>query len=190
MPTAKKETLTNWVRLYTTELYSWALIKTSDATLSEDLVQETFLAAAENMERFEGKSQPKTWLFGILKNKIADHYRKEASRPSPQNVPADELADFFDADGRWKRTAKPLAWEDSTEQVLDNPAFVHILNACLNALPALMHACLNLTYLQGKKGQEICQEMEISTTNYWQIMSRARLRLRDCLEKRWFNTNF
>lgn len=189
MPTAKKETLTNWVRLYTTELYSWALIKTSDAMLSEDLVQETFLAAAENMERFEGKSQPKTWLFGILKNKIADHYRRQATQPSTHSIPANELTNFFDAGGRWKQAAKPNAWEENPEKLLDNLAFIHILDACLRELPTLMHACLQLTYLQGKKGQEVCQEMKISTTNYWQIMSRARLRLRDCLEKRWFNTN-
>lgn len=190
MSTEKGETLTRWVRQYTKELYAWALVKTSNPTLSEDLVQETFLAAAENMERFEGKSQPKTWLFGILKNKIADYYRKGASRPSPQNVPADELADFFDAKGRWKQIAKPNPWEENPENLLDDPTFVHILDVCLNALPALMRACLHLTYLQGKKGPEICQEIEISTTYYWKIMSRARIRLRDCLEKRWFNTNF
>lgn len=190
MPSGNKDVLTQWVRLYTSELYSWALIKTSDHTLSEDLVQETFLAAAESLDRFQGNSQPKTWLFGILKNKIADHYRKRERGPSPQNMPADELANFFDAKGRWKQMARPKPWEENPENLLDDPAFVHILDVCLNALPALMRACLHLTYLQGKKGPEICQEIEISTTYYWKIMSRSRIRLRDCLEKRWFNTNF
>jgi RNA polymerase sigma factor (sigma-70 family) len=175
-PTEKKETLANWVRQYTQVLYSWALTKTSNPTLSEDLVQETFLAAAENLERFQGTSRPKTWLFGILKHKIADHYRKQASRPQTRNVPSDDLATFFDDQGRWRKNAKPQPWSNVSDNLLDNPSFQGVLATCMEKLPALMHACLQLTYIQEKKGPEICQEIGLTTTNYWKIMSRARLR--------------
>ncbi|MFA7327306.1 MAG: RNA polymerase sigma factor [Candidatus Kapaibacterium sp.] len=66
----------SWVELYSDQLYTWAFYKTSDKETAEDLVQETFLAAINSFEKFEGKSEPKTWLLSILKNKIADHFRK------------------------------------------------------------------------------------------------------------------
>jgi len=73
--------LTQWVDTYTTELYSWAIHKVSDSELSKDLIQDTFLAAAEKIEGFKGESSPKTWLFSILNHKIIDHYRKKTSKP-------------------------------------------------------------------------------------------------------------
>jgi len=182
----KKETLTHWVRQYTRELHSWAVTKTSDPVLAEDLVQETFLAAAESLDRFQGDSTPKTWLFSILKFKIADHYRKQAARPFTRQVPSDELTAFFDEQGRWNKNAVPQPWNEPSGNLLDNISFKAVMKTCLEKLPSTMYTCLHLTYFQEKKGPEICQETGLTTTNYWQIMSRARLRLRECLEKLWF----
>ncbi|MBL7111955.1 MAG: RNA polymerase subunit sigma, partial [Bacteroidales bacterium] len=56
-------TLTDWVEKYTSDLYSWALHKVSDPELASDLVQDTFLAAAEKTGSFKEESKPKTWLF-------------------------------------------------------------------------------------------------------------------------------
>lgn len=188
-PKEKKEILKEWVHRYTHELYAWALSKTSNWTLSEDLVQDTFLAAAENLDRFKGDSQPKTWLFGILKNKIADHYRKQNSRPQTHHVPSDNLSEFFDDQGRWKKNAQPYPWTNESENLLDNSSFKRILETCMGKLPEQMRICLYLTYFQGKKGPEVCQEIGLAATNYWKIMSRARLHLRDCLDKLWFRIN-
>ncbi|MFM2157347.1 MAG: hypothetical protein RL516_2096, partial [Bacteroidota bacterium] len=79
------------VALYTKDLYAWAYYKTGDKSLSEDLVQDTFLAAIKSQKNFKGDSEIKTWLFAILKNKIADYFRKATNKiPSP-NI-------FFDGD--------------------------------------------------------------------------------------------
>jgi RNA polymerase sigma factor (sigma-70 family) len=61
-----KKVLADWVAQYTEEMYKWALYKTSAIEIAEDLVQDTFLAAAEKLNTFKGDSSPKTWLFSIL----------------------------------------------------------------------------------------------------------------------------
>ena len=67
---SSKENLTNWVEKYTENLYSWAFHKVSNTELARDLVQDTFLVAAEKYDTFKGNSSPKTWLFSILNHKI------------------------------------------------------------------------------------------------------------------------
>jgi RNA polymerase sigma-70 factor (TIGR02943 family) len=181
----KKETLAQWVDSYTDDLYRWALHKTSSVELAEDLVQDTFLGAAESWRAYSGKSTSKTWLFGILKNKIADYYRKQAYNV----VSAEDINLFFDEQGTWKRGRRPVSWVKDKDHPLDNKDFVLVLHTCIHELPDLMRLCLQLTYFQNQKGREISQDLGISDTNYWQIMSRGRLRLRSCLEKNWFTTN-
>ncbi len=164
---------------YTNDLYAWAIRKTSDAALAEDLVQDTFLAAAEGWEAFERKSEPKTWLFGILRNKIAGHYRDKAGQ-AVQLLPSDDVSTLFDSKGRWLEEEKPREWWTTGEE---RSAWADLLPPCLKALPPLMAQCMELTYLQGRKGKEVYETLNISAANYWQSMSRARLKLRRCLEK-------
>ena len=70
-----KELFKDWVNDYNDQLYSWAYHKTSSKEMAEDLVQDTFLSAYKNLENFKNESNPKTWLFSILNNKIIDFYR-------------------------------------------------------------------------------------------------------------------
>lgn len=181
-----RKELTEWVRLYTKDLYAWALRKTSDRELSEDLVQETFLAAAESISNFKKESQPRTWLIGILKNKIAEHYRKSLRQNMTTSLPGDEIAAFFSSKGGWQQSTMPQPWQGEAENLTDLPAFNKVLDGCMEHLPAVMNACIRLKFLDEKKGELICQELGITTTNYWQLIHRAKLQLRDCLEKYWF----
>ena len=178
--------LTEWVRRYTKELFVWAYQKTADRQLAEDLVQETFLAAAEGRAGFRGDSQPKTWLLGILKNKIAEYYRKMLRQQIAAPLPADDLSAFFDRSGHWEKMARPMVWQDETAQLTDIPAFNQILDRCIDHLPGLMNACIRLRFLDEKKSEEICQDLGITATNYWQLIHRAKLQLRQCLEQNWF----
>ena len=70
----KIKTVENWVYQYGDALFSWSISKTKNKELSEDLVQDTFIAALKSFESFENRSQPKTWLISILNNKIIDHF--------------------------------------------------------------------------------------------------------------------
>jgi RNA polymerase sigma-70 factor (TIGR02943 family) len=184
--------LKEWVELYTSEMLSWAVYKTSDQQTAEDLVQETFLAAFQAYHTFENKSKPKTWLFGILKNKIIDHYRKSfktstSTIEQTEDEQGIQLYGFlFDTNGHWKKEKSPQEWSNSSIELLDNPEFNNVLIICLNKLPIHWHAAIKLKYMEDKDATYICKELDISTTNYWQIIHRAKLQLRSCLENYWF----
>jgi RNA polymerase sigma-70 factor (ECF subfamily) len=181
-----QENLSVWVNQYTTELYSWALHKVSNSDLAADLVQDTFLAAAEKLDSFKGDSSPKTWLFSILNHKIIDHYRKKVNRTV--SVEDQSFSNFFNSGGRWEESRRPKDWHEEDEHhLLDNDEFQQVLEKCLDALPEKWNACVKLKYLAEKNGDEICQELGITTSNFWQIVHRAKLQLRDCVEKNWYH---
>lgn len=191
----KKDTpafiIKTWVEAWSDKMYSWALYKTNNKEAAEDLVQETFMAAFQSFDKFKEKSSPNTWLFGILNNKIADHFRKAYRQPivneSDRNREGGKgfLDTFFDADNNWLKEQRPQRWDDDSH-LLDNPEFVKTLQGCMNELPSNWFAAINLKYLEEKKGEQICQDLEITPTNFWQILHRAKLQLRKCLENHWF----
>jgi len=176
--------LTAWVENYTDDLYSWALHKVSDHELASDLVQDTFLAAAEKIDGFKEESTPKTWLFSILNHKIIDYYRKKIKQPV--KVDNQVFSTFFDEEGSWKKEKRPHQW-DEDPHLLDDDEFQAVLKQCLDALPESWNTCVKLKYLSEKKGEEICQELDITPTNYWKIIQRAKLQLRECIEQNWFS---
>lgn len=177
-------TIKNWVESYTDSMYSWAFYKTSSKETAEDLVQETFMIAVQSFHKFEGKSQSKTWLFSILNNKINDHFRKHFREPLT-NEPT-IIDNIFDANGQWNKEEAPLLWAGETEHLLDNRDFQNTLGTCMKKLPSNWFAAIQLKYLEEKNSAMICHELQISPTNFWQILHRAKLHLRKCLEINWF----
>jgi len=179
--------LSKWVEEFTSDLYSWALYKISDSEQAKDLVQDTFLVATEKIGSFKGESSPKTWLFSILNHKIIDHYRKKISQPVP--FEDNSMSRFFEKNGDWQESNKPKNWQVEDEHnLLDNTDFQAILKKCLDALPEKWSTSVRLKYLTEKSGEEICQELGITTSNFWQIVHRAKVQLRDCIEINWFKS--
>jgi RNA polymerase sigma-70 factor (ECF subfamily) len=186
-PNLKEKDLANWVREFTGDLLSWASYKVSNSELAKDLVQDTFLAASEKIESFRGDSSPKTWLLSILNYKIIDYYRSKTKQSlSSDNL---SLSSFFSGDGEWLLEKRPAAWNDDDMNLLDNEDFNLILRNCISSLPEQWSIGIKLKYLMGKKGEEICQELGITPTNFWQIMHRAKLQLRECIENNWTKDN-
>jgi len=189
MKEKSNKTLENWVNDYSDDLFSWAHHKTSSKEIAEDLVQDTFLAAYKKVESFKGKSKPKTWLFSILNNKIIDHYRKTArTTKKTVNLSEDkgqEISDgFFDESENWKSKSINPIWNQD-EELLDNPEFNKILKYCIDDLPDKWQYAITSKYIALKKADEICQDLDITVTNYWQIVHRAKLALKKCLELKW-----
>jgi RNA polymerase sigma-70 factor (TIGR02943 family) len=180
----KNKDLSIWVETYTAELYKWAFYKVSDSDQAKDLVQDTFLAAAEKIDTFKSESSPKTWLFSILNHKIIDYYRKRVNQPL--SIENQAYSNFFDADGGWRPEKSPKDWEDNDGQLLDDSVFQGVLTNCLDALPDKWSSSIKLKYLMNKNGEDICQELQITPTSLWQRMHRAKLQLRDCVEINWF----
>lgn len=181
-----------WVEEYGDDMYRWACYKVSSKDTAEDLVHDTFLAAVQSYSRFERKSSPKTWLFSILNRKIADHHRKHFRELNADT--ADLSEDAYDATmdkyfafaGNWKKNVRPLEWEEDETNLLDNEEFKSSLQGCMAKLPSKWATALQLKYLEEKEGTDICQDLGISSTNFWQILHRAKLQLRQCLEQQWF----
>ncbi|NOU48725.1 MAG: sigma-70 family RNA polymerase sigma factor, partial [Bacteroidales bacterium] len=165
-----------WISQYTDALYRWAFHKTSSVEIAEDLVQDTFLAAAEKINNFKGDSSPKTWLFSILNHKIIDYYRKKVRQPLSLGSNSNQT--FFHEDGGWQQARKPKEWHEEDSNLLDDAEFRQILEKCLDALPDKWNATVRMKYLTEQSSDTICQELEISPTNLWQIMHRAKLQLR------------
>ncbi|MBN2807669.1 MAG: sigma-70 family RNA polymerase sigma factor [Prolixibacteraceae bacterium] len=181
-----KSEFNTWVESHTEDLYKWALHKVSNSELAKDFVQDTFLSAAEKIDTFKGDSSPKTWLFSILNHKIIDHYRKKVH----QTVAFEDqlFSNYFEHDGGWQEQQKPTDWHvDDESHLLDNYDFQQVLKKCLDALPEKWSTSVKLKYLMEKNGEEICQELGISPSNFWQIVHRAKLQLRECIENNWYN---
>lgn len=178
--------ITSWVNEYSDELLRYTIFKVSDRVVAEDLVQNTFLAAFTAFSQFKKESSPKTWLYAILKNKIADFHRANFKKVEIKiNDNEAGLDYFFDKSDHWKNETSPIAWR-SEEHLLDNTDFNNALKFCMNKLPAQWHSALQLKYMEERDGKIICQELNITATNFWQILHRAKLQLRACLEINWF----
>ncbi len=182
MNTAKDDII-SWVKIYTKDLFNYTLTKVEQKEIAEDLVQETFLSAHQSYTNYKGKSNAKTWLFAILKNKIADHYRSKYRNAS--EVSTSVVEQFFDENDRWKPEYKPTAWINETE-LLDDPEFSKTFKNCIKNLPEKWSSAVQLKYLKDHHTNIICSELEISPSNFWQIIHRAKLQLRNCLELKWF----
>jgi RNA polymerase sigma-70 factor (TIGR02943 family) len=185
----KHKIISQWVYQYGDALYSWAFHRTSDEAVASDLVQDTFVSAFEHFQKFHGASSPKTWLFSILKNKVTDHFRKTIrTKCVSLRIEEDGFFDCFDQHGRWKKEFVPQAWDGKDDNLLDDNQFQNILTACMGKLPSSWAACMQLKYLSEKKSDVICQQLHITPSNFWQILHRAKLHLRACLEKNWFKS--
>ncbi len=179
-----KENISAWVYQYSDYLFNWAYSRIKNREVCEDLVQETFLAALKAYYQFENKSLPKTWLTAILKRKVMDYFRQNTNKPQ-FNYTA-ENATFFDTKGYWNQTQYPYTWPAEGE-LLDQDSFLNALQSCLEELSEKSRAVVLAKYIENKKHDEICQELSLSASNYWQVLHRTKLLLRKCLEVKYFN---
>ncbi|MDP1538312.1 MAG: sigma-70 family RNA polymerase sigma factor [Burkholderiales bacterium] len=155
---------------------------------AEDVVQETLLAAIEGAARFSGKSSLRTWLTGILKHKIIDHLRR-TGREQPLTGADDERAEaeavdaLFAADGHWQEF--PADWGNPAA-ALENSRFWAAFERCTQRLPARTARVFMMREVMEMPTAEICKALDITATNCWVMLHRARLILRECLEQQWF----
>ncbi|MBD1262635.1 sigma-70 family RNA polymerase sigma factor [Maribacter polysiphoniae] len=184
-----KAIIEEWFHEYSDDLYGWAYHKTSSKEVAEDLVQETFLSAVKGLKKFQNKSNPKTWLFAILNNKIIDHYRKKAKSAAVNNERLEHkytntTDSFFDSNQNWKVSGSEVAWEEEVH-LLDNSEFKKTLDQCVDKLPDNWRLAVVSKYLTDKTTDQICQEMNVNVSNYWQIVHRSKLMLKKCIDNNW-----
>ncbi|MBE7175825.1 MAG: sigma-70 family RNA polymerase sigma factor [Mucilaginibacter polytrichastri] len=171
----------NWAAEHAVYLYAFARKRVDEDDVIFDLVQDTFLAALEGITAFKGQSSERTWLTGILKNKVMDYYRRKASIHF-QSAAGDAQADFFEEDGHWKKEYVPKRFKLDEQDPLERKEFNNILKACMTKLPGLWHAVFTMKFLDDEQSAIICRELRITPANYWVILHRAKLNLRNCLQ--------
>lgn len=154
--------------------------------LAEDAVQETLLAALTARERFAGGSSPRTWLTAILKHKIVDLIRRNVREVEiPVDEDGEEAIDaLFKRDGHW---AEPLRPWGNPEGEAELSQLRRVLDDCASRLKPVMAQVFSLREVAGMETSEICKELDITPTNCWVLLHRARLFLRECLEMNGFS---
>lgn len=184
----------DWVETHADALFRYALVRLRSRELAEDMVQETFLAALKARAGFAGQSSERTWLIGILKHKIIDHFRRssrEVTGLQDVELPVTDEQDSFRAAGEWighwKPEAAPSEWNTTPEALMEQKDFWGIFEECLSELPERMARAFVLRELEGMSTEEICSLLNISTSNFWVMIHRARMQLRRGLETRHFN---
>lgn len=173
------------------QMLKFAVLQLTNEDLAEDVVQEALLGAAKNGASFAGRAAWKTWVFAILKNKIADALRQKARNQEVSNTlggPEDEdiVPNVFDQRGHWKPGTGPENWGDP-EAAFRQQQFWEVFETCLQVLPEAQARVFMMREFIGLESDEICRELDLSTSNLHVLLHRARLRLRECLENGWFS---
>lgn len=179
-----------WVDTFADFLYSFAITRVNSREDAEDIVQDTFLAAFKNAGKFEERSSVKTWLTRILKNKIIDYYRKKSHSSQSYEDYLDETEasfenSFFNQDnyGRWKQDINKNYLSESADDYLLSKEFYKIMDICLQKLPSKLKPVFVAKYMLDEDAEKICKEFNITSSNYWVLLFRAKTLLRSCLEK-------
>jgi len=171
------------------KLLRFATLQLGDKHLAEDAVQEALLGALSNLRSFRGEAALNTWVFSILKNKIADQLRQRTRRPEISEAfdgnDAEETLSAFDDRGMWKSTHRPATWADPESAVVDHQ-FWRVFEACLEHLPGQQARLFMMREFVQLETDEICQALAIKPGNLNVTLHRARLKLRNCLQQNWF----
>jgi RNA polymerase sigma-70 factor (ECF subfamily) len=148
--------------------------------VAEEVVQDTWLVVLRGLERFEGRSTFRGWLFAILVNRAkSTGVREHRSMASGDGEPAVDRS-RFDAAGAW--ASPPRHWVEESEERMFAQQLAPSIDAALSALPSRQREVVVLRDIDGLSGQEACEVLQISEANQRVLLHRARSRLRQTLE--------
>ena len=151
-------------------------------------MQETLLAALSVKRPFEGRSQERTWLIGILKNKLVDYVRRESREMSLGTDSGAEVTDFEtggSGDGNWRVDRRPKEWELDAGDEAERKEFWKYLIICLDLQDPRHALVFTLREMEEMGTDEICNILGLTATNLRVMLHRVRQFLRTCLEEQW-----
>jgi len=174
-----------WISLYSDYLFNFTISRVNDRDLAKDLVQDTFFAGLKSMKNFKGEASERTWLISILKRKIIDYYRKINSNKGKAEVRMSYNSDS-ESEGDWleERVADPF--DKTAEDTLENEELGDAIYNCLSKLPKKQAEVFRKKTIEGLDTESICNELNITASNLWVIIHRARTTMAACMEKNWF----
>ena len=173
-----------WIDLYSDYLFNYTITRVNDREMAQDLVQETFLAGLKSLPNFKGEASERTWLISILKRKIIDHYRKINSNKGKAEVRLTYTNDS-ETEGDWLEEQVADPFYKTAEDTLENTELGEAIFDCLSKLPEKQAEVFKMKNILGYDTETICNELNITASNLWVIIHRARTALADCMEKKW-----
>lgn len=173
-----------WIDRYADYLFNYTIVRVNDREIANDIVAETFLAGLNSMKNFKGEASERTWLISILKRKIIDHYR----RVNSQKGKAEIKMDFPEGEleGEWLEEKVADLSDKTAEDQMENRELGLAILDCLDQLPEKQAKIFKMKTIEEIDTEAICNEFQISPSNLWVIIHRARTSLAKCLEKNWF----
>jgi RNA polymerase sigma-70 factor, ECF subfamily len=165
-------------------LWRFVLGRVRSHTVAEDVVQETFLAALGAHARFHGGSTERTWLLGIASHKVANYFRSQRRRVASLAELDDGArsgAPMFDEHGSWSKL--PGDWGVRGVSEAEQRELIAALRECIDGLPPAQAEVVMRRELLGVPTEEVCKDMQITPTNLWSRLHRARAALRACVER-------
>ncbi len=183
-----------WIKDYADYLYNYAMYRTKNSALSEDLVQDTFVSAYKAKDNFKGNASEKTWLVTILKNKIIDYYRKSSTKMQINISQLGDAADYFfdttaedGAQDGWRANTVPGAIKMDGLDLTEQNELNGVIMNCFDKLPEQWGTISRMKLVDDMDTEEITKTFNITKSNFWVILHRAKVQLRDCLQNNWVN---
>ncbi|GEM_PF-471933 len=178
-----------WVREHGDVLWRFAMARARSKEIAEEIIQETIVAAMLAFDRFSAASSEQTWLLGIASHKIADHFRQlqrtarrgESSTHDGAGIDASDMQDRFDKRGKWANP--PQKWDMRGDGAAENAEMSAALRTCVDALPPSLAETVWLRDIVGMPAEDVCKALDLTATNLWTRMHRARSALRACIER-------
>ena len=181
----------SWLDRHGDALYRYALLRVHEPAVAEDLVQETLLAALKGFDKFQGRGAERTWLIGIIKQKVVDHFRRAQSEDT--FLSSSEWfteAEFFNpSDGEWNSDHAPADWQTSRRQLVERSSFWKAFDDCLAHMPACTATAFTMREVDGLRSEAICEVLGVSLNNLGVMLHRARMHVRDCLQTNWLKSS-
>lgn len=175
-----------WLDDHGDTLFRFARLQVHSDEQAEELVQDTLVAALTAADAYAGRATERTWLIGILKRKIVDHYRSKRRDPVAQgSIPPGAEEDAFDRRGLWRDG--PARWGSATRAPGADPEFWAAFTHCKSLLPQTLADAFVLREIAELPTETICQVLGVTPNNLWTMLHRARARLRACLEQTWID---
>lgn len=176
-----------WIETYADYLYNYTIVRVNDHVAAQEIISETLLSAWRSREKFQGKSSERTWLTSILKRKIIDYYRRLQTLSEQKKVSYDFANPEFEKD--WLEETIADESTRSPIDLMENEELRLAILDCFEKLNEQQATFFRLKTIENIDTETICKEYNITPSNLWVIVHRARKAMAECLEKNWFNLN-
>ena len=179
-----EKNIKQWACEHHDNLYRYALSRTRDKDAAQDLVQETLCAALQSAEKCQGQggAAVRRWLFGIMKHKVVDSFRKAHKEvPCSLDLTAGAKTPLNSLDWSWRSLANSPRKDPLKE--IEGRSLYRMVNKELSKMPEKLSQVFELRELKEMDTKTICQRLSISKNNFWVRLHRARQRLQKWLRQ-------